>query len=58
MTLQEIEWIARIVLAGICGLLIGFERQKRSKVAGVRTHCVVAVVVPPEQGDAQNTTCK
>lgn len=42
MTLQEIEWIARIVLAGICGLLIGFERQKRSKVAGVRTHCVVA----------------
>lgn len=34
--------IGRIVLAGACGLLIGYERQKRSKVAGVRTHCVVA----------------
>lgn len=40
--LQDLELIGRIVLAGVCGLLIGYERQKRSKVAGVRTHCVVA----------------
>lgn len=38
----NLELTGRIVLAGVCGLLIGYERQKRSKVAGVRTHCVVA----------------
>lgn len=40
--LWDLELIGRLVLAGVCGLLIGYERQKRSKVAGVRTHCVVA----------------
>lgn len=36
------DYILRIVLAGVCGILIGFERQYRSKEAGIRTHCVVA----------------
>lgn len=39
---QYIFYIVRIIVAGICGCLIGYERKVRSKGAGVRTHCVVA----------------
>lgn len=38
----ELEFFLRILLAGICGVLIGFERSKRLKEAGVRTHFMVA----------------
>ena len=40
--LLEAEFLLRIVLASICGVLIGLERSKRLKEAGVRTHCMVA----------------
>ncbi len=40
---QLIEIMARVVIAGLCGALIGLERTKRLKEAGLRTHCVVAV---------------
>lgn len=33
----------RIITAGICGSIIGAERSNRSKSAGVRTHCIVAI---------------
>lgn len=39
---RQIYYIVRIVIAGICGMLIGLERKNRSKEAGVRTHFVVA----------------
>ena len=39
---ENLYYIIRILLAGACGILIGFERQYRSKEAGIRTHCVVA----------------
>lgn len=39
---RQIYYIARIVIAGICGIFIGLERKNRSKEAGVRTHFVVA----------------
>lgn len=42
ISLLELEYILRLVIAAICGVLIGYERKNRSKVAGVRTHCVVA----------------
>ena len=32
----------RILIAGICGCIIGIERKNRSKEAGIRTHFVVA----------------
>lgn len=35
-------YLLRIMLAGLCGLIIGFERRNRSKEAGIRTHFVVA----------------
>lgn len=40
--LAHLEYICRILLAGICGMLVGMERKKRSKEAGTRTHFVVA----------------
>lgn len=40
--MAELEYILRLVIAAFCGVLIGYERKNRSKVAGVRTHCVVA----------------
>lgn len=39
---SQLYYIARIVVAGICGIFIGLERKNRSKEAGVRTHFVVA----------------
>lgn len=39
---EYVAYILRIVFAGLCGIAIGFERQYRSKDAGIRTHCVVA----------------
>ncbi|RCX13902.1 putative Mg2+ transporter-C (MgtC) family protein [Fontibacillus phaseoli] len=40
---MEYELLLRILIAGICGVIIGFERKDRMKEAGVRTHYVVAV---------------
>lgn len=37
-----IIYILRIVAAAGCGALIGLERTKRSKEAGIRTHCIIA----------------
>ena len=37
-----IEYIFRILLGGVCGMLIGIERRNRSKEAGTRTHFMVA----------------
>ncbi len=38
----ESLYLLRVVLAGICGLLLGIERSKRQKEAGIRTHFIVA----------------
>lgn len=40
---MEYIFLVRIVLAGICGILIGYERKSRMKEAGIRTHFVVAI---------------
>lgn len=37
-----VEYIIRILISGICGMLIGIERSNRSKEAGTRTHFMVA----------------
>ena len=39
---RQLYYIARIVIAGICGIFIGLERKNRSKEAGIRTHFIVA----------------
>lgn len=35
--------LVRMVIAGFCGVLIGFERSRRQKDAGIRTHMIVAL---------------
>ena len=42
---MDIDWtfIVRILIAGLLGGLIGFEREIRAKEAGVRTHFIVAL---------------
>lgn len=40
---METEYLMRVLIAGICGVLIGYERKNRMKEAGIRTHFVVAV---------------
>ncbi len=37
------EYFLRIILAGICGAALGYERKHRGKGAGIRTHIIVAV---------------
>ncbi len=41
--LYQLILALRIVAAGICGAIIGIERLIRSKDAGIRTHCIVAM---------------
>ncbi len=40
---SEIEFLIRLLLAGICGAFVGYERKSRMKEAGVRTHFIVAL---------------
>ncbi|PJI08420.1 MULTISPECIES: MgtC/SapB family protein [Clostridium] len=39
----ELTYFIRIIIAGICGCLIGYERQNRMKEAGIRTHFIVCL---------------
>lgn len=39
----QLEYLLRILLAAVCGIIIGYERKKRGKGAGIRTHLVVAL---------------
>ncbi len=35
--------LVRMILSGFCGVVIGFERSRRQKDAGIRTHMIVAL---------------
>lgn len=39
----ELPYMLRVVVACICGAVIGVERSMRQKEAGIRTHVVVAI---------------
>ena len=39
--LQEVDFFIRILVACLCGACIGFERSRRLKEAGIRTHVIV-----------------
>ena len=39
----DVEFIFRVLLAGLLGGLIGFDRQLMHKPAGLRTHILVAI---------------
>ena len=38
---QNLDFMLRILLSCLCGACIGFERTKRFKEAGIRTHIIV-----------------
>ncbi|MBD5550569.1 MAG: Mg2+ transporter-C, MgtC family protein [Lachnospiraceae bacterium] len=40
---QQLIFLVRIILAMLCGCIIGIERQQRIKVAGTRTHMMIAM---------------
>ena len=39
--MQDLDFLVRILAACFCGACIGFERTKRFKEAGIRTHIIV-----------------
>ena len=39
----QMELIGRLLIAGVCGCIIGYERKNRNKEAGIRTHIIVAI---------------
>lgn len=41
--LQQGDYLLRVIAAGLCGVLIGYERESRMKLAGIRTHAIIAV---------------
>lgn len=42
LTVQAV-YLLRILIAALCGAMIGYERQNHMKNAGVRTHLIVAI---------------
>ena len=43
LIMPEAEYLLRIVIAGICVGMIGYERKNRGKGEGIRTHMIVAM---------------
>ena len=41
--LAQLEYIVRVLVAGFCGAMIGYERKNKLKEAGIRTHFIVAL---------------
>lgn len=39
---QELLYVLRILTAVACGALIGWERERHGKRAGLRTHMIIA----------------
>jgi len=44
---REVSWfgiaVFRLIMAGVCGALIGWEREKQAKGAGLRTHILICL---------------
>ena len=39
---DNLEFFVRLLLSAVLGALVGLERTKRQKEAGIRTHCIIA----------------
>lgn len=42
-SILRLDWCLRMLLAALCGGIIGFERKSKAKNAGIRTHALIAV---------------
>ena len=38
----DLHFVFRLIVAGICGVLVGIERKRRAKEAGIRTHSILS----------------
>lgn len=41
--MSQLEYLLQLVIACVCGCVIGFERKNRLKEAGIRTHIIVSL---------------
>lgn len=41
--ITQMWYFPPLILAGLCGGLIGMERQQRTKVAGIKTHIMISI---------------
>lgn len=41
--LTQGDYLLRVLVAGVCGMFIGYERESRMKLAGIRTHTIIAM---------------
>ena len=41
--IQDAVMVIRLVLSAACGALIGWQREKKDKAAGLRTHMLLAI---------------
>ncbi|MCD2257350.1 MgtC/SapB family protein [Agrilactobacillus fermenti] len=39
----QLDWLLRLLVAALCGSMIGYDRSSRLKNAGIRTHTIVAI---------------
>ena len=46
---DNLEFLIRLLLSAGLGALVGLERSKRQKEAGVRTHCIIACTSPVDR---------
>lgn len=47
------DYLIRVMFAGLCGALIGYERKSRMKEAGIRTHFIVGIDAAAHDGGIQ-----
>ena len=41
--LIQTDYLVRVLAAALCGLVVGYERKTRLKLAGIRTHTIIAM---------------
>ncbi len=41
--LTQADYLLRILVAALCGMVIGYEREVRLKMAGIRTHTIISM---------------
>lgn len=41
--LTQGDYLLRVLIGALCGMVIGYERESRLKMAGIRTHTIIAM---------------
>lgn len=41
--LTQADYLLRVLVAALCGMVIGYEREVRLKMAGIRTHTIISM---------------